>query len=218
MALSPTNLNFVQWQATIYLAQGDLAGAHKVIRAGIDRGNPAPTVASVFGGYYEMSWALEDAERDLLFRLTPAAFDDDRAWWGQTLAIAHAQQGSMALAATFADSALPRTKILMDASPNDPQTRAFYGLMMAYAGHKAEGVALGEQAVALERGGKQLLSYDMLLLVRTYLAVGEPEKALDEIQKLLQRSYFITPAWLGIDPTFRSLKGNPRFENMVKGK
>jgi serine/threonine-protein kinase len=218
MALSPSNLNLVEWQAITNLAEGDLAGAHKVIRAGIDRGNPAPTVASVFGGYYEMSWALEDPERDLLFRLTPAAFDDDRAWWGQTLAIAHAQQGSMALAATFADSALPRTKILMDASPNDPQTRAFYGLMMAYAGHKAEGVALGEQAVALERGGKQLLSYDMLLLVRTYLAVGEPEKALDEIQKLLQRSYYITPAWLGIDPTFRSLKGNPRFENMVKGK
>ncbi len=164
-----------------------------------------------------MAWALEDAERDLLFRLTPAAFDDDRAWWGQTLAIAHAEQGDMALAAAFADSALPRTKILMDASPNDPQTRAFYGLMMAYAGHKAEAVALAENAVALERGGKQLLSYDMLLLVRTYLAVGEQEKALDGIEKLLQRSYYITPAWLGIDPTFKPLKGNPRFEKMVKG-
>jgi TolB-like protein/Flp pilus assembly protein TadD len=216
-ALSPTNLNLVEWQAILYLAQGDLAGARKVIRAAIDRGNPAPTVAAIFGGYYELSWALEDPERNLLLRLTPAAFDNDRAWWGQTMAIAHAQQGVLALARAYADSALPKTKVLVDASPNDGQTRAFYALMLAYAGRKAEALAEGERAMTLEQAGQINQNYDLLLLVRTYLATGEKGKALDEIEKLLTRNFYITPAWLGIDPTFRTLKGNPRFEKMVKG-
>ena len=216
-ALSPTNLNLVEWQAILYLAQGDLAGARKVIRVAIDRGNPAPTVAAIFGGYYELSWALEDPERNLLLRLTPAAFDNDRAWWGQTMAIAHAQQGVLALARAYADSALPKTKVLVDASPNDGQTRAFYALMLAYAGRKAEALAEGERAMTLEQAGQINQNYDLLLLVRTYLAVGERDKALDEIEKLLTRNFYITPAWLGIDPTFKALRGNPRFEKLVKG-
>ncbi len=219
IALTPTDLNLAEWQAIVYLAQGDLKGAREVIRAAIDRGNPAPAVASIFGGYYELSWALADAERSLLFRLTPAAFDNDRAWWGQTLSIAHAEQGDMVLARTYADSALPRTKALLEASPNDAQSMALYALMLAHAGrNKGEAVTLGERAVGLEKTGEGNQSYNMLLLVRTYLAVGEREKALDTIEQLLQRQYYLTPAWLKIDPTFDSLRGNPRFERMLKGQ
>ena len=167
MALSPTNVNIVEWQAIIYLAQGDLAGARKVIRATIDRGNPAPTVAAIFGGYYELSWALEDPERNLLLRLTPAAFDDDRAWWGQTMSIAHAEQGNMTVARAYADSALPKTKVLLDASPNDGQTQAFYGLMLAYAGRKSEALAVADRVMALDETNQSNRSYDQLLLVRT---------------------------------------------------
>jgi hypothetical protein len=57
----------------------------------------------------------------------------------------------------------------------------------------------------------------MLLLIRTYLVVGEPEKALDTIEALQKRPYYLTPAWLGLDPTFNSLRGNPRFERILKG-
>jgi serine/threonine-protein kinase len=217
MALSPTNVQVAEWQAMIYLAQGDLATARKVIQATIDRGNPAPSVAAIFGGYYEMSWALEDAERNLLLRLTPAAFDDDRAWWGQTLAIAHAEQGNMTAARAYADSALPKTKVLLDASPNDGQTQAFYALMLALSGRKAEALAAAARAIALGEANQTNRSYNEFLVVRTYLAVGESEKALDLIDKLLKANFYLTPAWLGIDPTFRSLKGNPRFEKMVKG-
>jgi len=40
---------------------------------------------------------------------------------------------------------------------------------------------------------------------------------MDQIEALLQRPYVLTRAWLGIDPTFKSLRGNPRFEKLVKG-
>jgi len=217
MTLVPGDINIVEWQAMGYLGQGDLKGAQGVIRSAIDRGNPAPAVAAFFGGYQEVSWALEDAERQLLFRLTPAAFDNDRSWWGQTMAIAHWQQGNSASARAYADSALPATAAQVAASPKDGQTHALHALMLAYLGKKTEAIAEGKQAVAMESGGIGNQNYDMLLLTRTYLAVGEADLAMDQIEALLQRPYVLTRAWLGIDPTFKSLRGNPRFEKLVKG-
>ena len=217
MTLVPGDINIVEWQAMGYLGQGDLAGARGVIRSAIDRGNPAPAVAAFFGGYQEVSWALEDAERQLLFRLTPAAFDNDRSWWGQTMAIAHWQQGNSASARAYADSALPATAAQVAASPKDGQTHALHALMLAYTGKKAEAIAEGKQAVAMESGGLGNQNYDMLLLTRIYLAVGEADLAMDQVEALLQRPYILTRAWLGIDPTFKSLRGNPRFERILKG-
>jgi hypothetical protein len=30
--------------------------------------------------------------------------------------------------------------------------------------------------------------------------------------------YYLSPAWLRIDPAFAPLKGNPRFERLIVGK
>ena len=54
-------------------------------------------------------------------------------------------------------------------------------------------------------------------LVRIYLLVGEPEKALDQLESLLKIPYYLSPGWLKIDPTFAPLRGNPRFERLVNG-
>jgi hypothetical protein len=52
-------------------------------------------------------------------------------------------------------------------------------------------------------------------LARIYLLVGEPEKALDQLEPLLKMPYYLSPGWLRIDPTFAPLKGNPRFERLI---
>jgi hypothetical protein len=133
------------------------------------------------------------------------------------MAIAHWQQGHLDLARAYADSALPASAAQVAASPKDGQTHALHALMLAYVDKKTEAVAEAKQAVAMESGGIGNQNYDMLLLIRTYLAVGEPDLAMDEIELLLKRPYVLTPAWLGIDPTYRTLRGNPRFEKMIKG-
>jgi hypothetical protein len=60
-------------------------------------------------------------------------------------------------------------------------------------------------------------AYVQLQLVRIYLLVGEPEKALDQLEPLLRVPFYPSPAWLRIDQTFAPLKGNPRFERLVTG-
>ena len=55
-------------------------------------------------------------------------------------------------------------------------------------------------------------------LARIYLLVGEPEKALDQLEPLLKIPYYLSPDWLRSDPTFDPLRGNPRFERLLQGK
>jgi hypothetical protein len=52
-------------------------------------------------------------------------------------------------------------------------------------------------------------------LVRVYLALGEYDAAMDGIEKLLPIPYFLTAPRMRIDPEFRALKGNPRFEKIL---
>jgi adenylate cyclase len=54
-------------------------------------------------------------------------------------------------------------------------------------------------------------------LARIYILVGEPEKALDQLEPLLKVPYFLSPGWLRIDPTFDPLRNNPRFRKLVEG-
>lgn len=54
-------------------------------------------------------------------------------------------------------------------------------------------------------------------LARIYTLVGEPEKALDQLEPLLKMPYYLTTGWLKIDPTFAPLRGNPRVERLVNG-
>jgi hypothetical protein len=59
--------------------------------------------------------------------------------------------------------------------------------------------------------------YLQLQLVRTYLLIGEPDRALDELEPLLRIPFYLSPGWLRIDPAFDPLRNNPRFKKLVEG-
>jgi hypothetical protein len=56
------------------------------------------------------------------------------------------------------------------------------------------------------------------VLARTYVALGEHDRALDALEPLLKVPYFLSPGWLRVDPSWDPLRGNPRFERLVAGR
>ena len=92
--------------------------------------------------------------------------------------------------------------------------------MLAYLGRKEEAIAEGQRGVALWPIGRDAVNgpYMAHQLARIYLLTGENEKALDLLEQLLARPYYLSPGWLRIDPTFASLKGNPRFERLSSAR
>ena len=218
LALAPTNLDVIEERALVAIAQGDLAGAQAVIRAALPRVDTAELLA-FFGNFQDLYWVLDDAQQQLLLTLPPSSFDNDRAVWGIVRAQTYWLRKDAAKARVYADSAQLAMAEQLRAAPEDAQRHALRGLSLAYMGRKAEAIAEGRRGVSLVPLSRDARSgpYIQLQLVRIYLLVGEPEKALDQFEPLLKIPYYLSPGWLKIDPTFDPLRGNPRFERLVNG-
>ena len=218
LALVPTNLSLIQQKAMMFLGKGDLAGAQAVLKAAPR--DVEPTALVVFlAQYWDLVWLLDEGQQELLLRLTPSAFDDDRGTWAICLAQAHALRGDAANVRTFAEEARKAIEELLRATPNDPQRHIALGLALAYLGRKDEAIREGQRGAALLPVAKDayLGSYIQHQLVRISMLVGEPEKALDQLEPLLKIPYYVSPGWLKIDPNFDPLRKNPRFQKLTRG-
>ena len=92
------------------------------------------------------------------------------------------------------------------------------GLALAYLGEKSAAIREGHRGVALLPISRDPFNapYIQRRLSSIYMLVGEPEKALDQLEPLLGVPYSLSPGWLRIDPTFAPLRGNRRFERLVR--
>ncbi|MDX2207807.1 MAG: protein kinase [Gemmatimonadales bacterium] len=217
MALQPQSWGAIQWLTGVHEVSGDLDRARAVFQEAV-KDKPITQVLVQFSGFNEQAFLFNEEQREMLFRLTPAAFDNDRAWWGQSLSIAARQQGDMVRARAYADSSLATSKQQSDANPDDPQLRALYAVMLAYAGRTAEAIVEADRAVSSAREGDNSNGpYARVQRIRVLMAAGETDKAIDGVEDLLQRQYYVTRGYLKVDPTYAPLKGNPRFERLLVG-
>ena len=218
LTLAPTNLAVIEARAFVPLGQGDLAGARAVLHAVPAEVEPT-ALAAFFGVYADLYWVLDDAQQQLLLRLRPSAFGDDRANWGIVLAQTYYLRGNRAAARIYADSARLAFEENLKATPDDPQQHVLLGLALAYLGRKADAIREGQRGVELQPITRDAFSgpYMQHQLVRIYLLTGEPDKALDLLEPLLKVPYNLCPGLLRIDPNFTPLKGNPRFEKLLAG-
>jgi tetratricopeptide (TPR) repeat protein len=218
LALAPTNLTVIEERAIVALAQGDLAGARAVVRAALSTVDLTELLVFL-GTYQDLYWVLDDAQQQHLLTLPPSAFDNDRGGWSIVRAQTYWLRKDPAKAKVYADSAQLALAEQLRATPDDGQLHALRGLALAYLGRETEAIAEGERGVALVPVSRDpyLGAYIQHQLVRIYLLVGEPEQALDRLERLLKIPYYLSPGWLKIDPTFARLRGNPRFERLVTG-
>ncbi|MBA3260208.1 MAG: protein kinase [Gemmatimonadales bacterium] len=218
LQLLPANLGVRADRATVALAQGHLSQARAIINAAPKEVDPTALVAFV-ATYQDLIWVLDEAQQQLLRRLTPSAFDDSRGMWGSVIAQTYALEGNTAKARAYADSARQAMEQELRVAPQDAQRRVFLGLALAYLGQKAAAIREGERAVAMLPISRDAFfgPYLQHQLARIYLLVGEPEMALDQLEPLLSFPYPLSPGWLKIDPNFDTLRGNPRFERLMNG-
>ncbi len=209
------NWGAMQFRAKVDLAQGDLAGAQSVIRNAATGGDTAALVT--FLAQSHIGWALDSVYERILQRLPPSAFDGDRGEWGSVMAQEYAVRGDGARARAYAESARLAYEAHLKVSPNDANLHAQRGVALAYLGRRSEAVAEGERGVALVPMAVDAFSGPayLLQLARIYMLVGEQEKALDLLERLLKLPSYLSPGWLRIDPNFASLRGNPRFERLI---
>ncbi len=218
LALSPSYIQAIEWRAMTFLGEGDLAGARASLKSAARNVEPTALVAYV-ATYQDVGWALDEEQQQLLLRLTPDAFDGDRSAWGICLAQAYAWKGDAANVRIYAEESRKANEDQLREVPDDAQRHAFLGLSLAYLGRKDEAIREGQRAVELLPVSKDAVlgPYMQHLLARIYVLVGEPEKAIDQLEKVLKVPFYVSPAWLKIDPNFDPLRKNPRFQKLVAG-
>jgi eukaryotic-like serine/threonine-protein kinase len=218
LALAPSVIGLIQIKAETFLVEGDLARARAVVMAAPKEIEPTELVATL-AAVDDLVWVLDDQQTELLLRLTPSAFDDNQAAWALCLAQAYALKSDSEKLRTYAEKAREAFQRQLAEQPRDAQRHALLGLALAYLGRKEEAVREGERAVALQPVEKNAFfgPYYQHQLVRIYILVGEPDKALDQLEPLLKTPYILSPGWLKIDPNFDPLRSNPRFQKLVAG-
>jgi serine/threonine-protein kinase len=218
LALAPSNVQSVWQKVLVAVARGDLDSVRAIIRASAPQIDPA-TLSSYLATYQDLYWVLDDEAQRKVLALPPSAFDEDRGNWAIVRTQLYSLRGDRARAAIYADSARIAFAEQSRAVPDDAQRHVFLGLALAYLGRKADAVREGRRAAELLpiRQDASTGPYIQHQLVRIYLLVGEPEKALDQLEPLLKVPYYLSPGWLRIDPTFDLLRSNPRFKKLVEG-
>ena len=216
LAIAPTNLALLNQKAMTYLAEGNLAGARAVLKGAPKEVDPTALVAFV-ANFADLAWVLDEAQRDLLLRLTPIAFDDDRGTWAHCLAQASALKRDEPNVRKYAEIARAEFEEQLKGVPEEAQMRAALGISLAYLGRKAEAIREAERAAASLPTSRDAHfgPYIQHQLVRVYILTGENEKALDMLEPLLKIPYHLTPGWLKIDPNFDPLRQTPRFKSLI---
>ena len=216
LALAPANLSLIQSKAMTFLSQGDLAGARAVLQAAPAEVEPAALVAFM-ATYSDLVWLLDEPQRELLLTLTPAAFDNDPGVRAIVLAQAYALKGDSENVRLHAEEARRVIEEQLRSGTEDPGRHAVLGLALAYLGRKEEAIREGRRAAELLPVSRDAVGgpYFQLQLARIYVLVGEPEKALDQLEPLMKIPNVLSPGWLKIDPRFDPLRKNPRFQKLV---
>jgi hypothetical protein len=115
----------------------------------------------------------------------------------------------------YADSALSSVASAVRENPDEPNNHMSLAFALALLGRKAEAVREGERAVAM-RGDDGFQGPGLHIgLSRIYQILGEPVKAIEQLDLMLRRPSLLSAGWLRTDPSLESLRSHPRFQQLL---
>jgi eukaryotic-like serine/threonine-protein kinase len=128
-------------------------------------------------------------------------------------------RGNVQLAKKYYDSARVTLEQKVKEKPDDERFHSALGIAYAGLGRREEAIRSGLRAVELLPIEKEAWrgSFRLLDLARIYTTVGDQEKAIDLLQKLLSIPAEISVQTLKSDPMWNPLHSHPRFKLLVEG-
>ena len=209
------------WQKVmVALARGDLDSARAVIRAAARQIDPATLFSLLARIYQDLYWVLDDDAAAAGARLAAERVRRRPGNLGDRPGPALSPPGRPRPGGRLRRLGADRVR---GAEPGGARRRPaprrcsgwpwpIWDGRRTRCGKASEGWSCSRSARTPTTG-----PYIQLQLARIYLLVGEPEKALDQLEPLLRIPYYLSPGWLRIDPTFDPLRSNPRFRKLVEG-
>src|SRR6266480_2386484 len=146
-------------------------------------------------------------------------FDDDGFFtpkeWNQ--AIVARGLGDSARASAAFQAARARLAAMVRERPNDAKALMGLGQLDATIGHKEDAINEGQHATELLPVERDALNGTQLLVKLTgiYAQVGETNRALDLLEKVIHKPDGSNYGSLKLDQVWDPLRGNPRFEKIV---
>ncbi|MFI5250359.1 MAG: protein kinase [Gemmatimonadales bacterium] len=219
LAFAPADLNLIDVRAVSLLAEGDVAAARAAMRDVPPTLDRARLVVYVTTRWPDMYWALDSADRMLaLTMMRPAAFDNDSGQWSLARSRLHRLSGDSAHARAYADSAQSAFAAQIRAGPETNFQHLYRGVALAGQGQRAAAVGEGERGFQMSLAtDDQYFNIPIArhLLAEIYTNAGEQARAIGELDTLLSKPYFVSRAWLRLDPEWAPLRDDPAFQRLL---
>jgi tetratricopeptide (TPR) repeat protein len=216
--LEPDNLNVILSRVQARLGQGDLAGARALVNTAAAAGDTR-TIAVYLATYLELFWVLDSAQQALVVGSRIEDFEGDAGSWGLAHANILAAWGDRARSRSYADSGRAAFARDLAATPDDAQLHSLLGLTLALMGRTDEAIEHAKRGTALlpAEQNPEIGPYLEEILARIYVMAGQPERAVERLEVVLAHPWYISRAWLKIDPHYAPIRNHPAFLRLVSG-
>ena len=224
--ITPDEVEIIALKAAIAQAEGDLSRASAILaplRPGAD--HPGAVEIQVYQAILERRPAPMIARlKEILATPDPALAyisGELRFWLGWAQEVA----GQHATAQESWQQARKELETLLKEQPENYFLIGYLALSNLSLGDNPAALALSERAIAAIPIDRDALDGPLAIeiLARVTARMGEPERAIAALQKLLSIPYNgalasgvpLTPALLRLDPMFDPLRNDPRFEKLA---